>query len=95
MRGYYRIPKRRPANRVDTALAEIVCEKFGQGWPKARIAREFRLNRRTVARICEDAQVSKPHPPDCAELPQPNLSGFVRVKRRFRRHWWIPPAQDA
>ena len=47
MRGYYRVP-----NRVDGALADLVREKFAEGWPKARIAREFRINRRMVARIC-------------------------------------------
>jgi len=53
-RGYYRIPKQRPGNKVGDALAEMVREKFRQGWPQARIARDFRLNRRTVMRICRD-----------------------------------------
>jgi hypothetical protein len=51
-RGYYRIPTKSPANRVDGPLAEAVLAKYAEGWPKARIAREFRLNRRTVMRIC-------------------------------------------
>lgn len=51
-RGYYRVPTKRPANRIDGPLAEAVHAKFAEGWPKARIAREFRLNRRTVTRIC-------------------------------------------
>jgi hypothetical protein len=51
-RGYYRIPTKSPANRVDGPLAEAVQAKYAEGWPKARIAREFRLNRRTVMRIC-------------------------------------------
>jgi len=51
-RGYYRIPNKFPANRVDGVLAEIVLDKFAEGWPKARIARELRLARRTVIRIC-------------------------------------------
>ena len=41
MRGYYRIPKKTPANRVDGALADLVREKFAEGWAKAKIAREI------------------------------------------------------
>jgi len=59
MRGYYRVPKKTPTNRVDGALAEIVRAKFADGWPKARIAREFRLHRHTVARICSQPAVAK------------------------------------
>jgi hypothetical protein len=62
MRGYYRVPKKNPANRVDGALAEIVRARFAEGWPKARIAREFRLHRHTVARICSQIEVAKPGP---------------------------------
>jgi hypothetical protein len=51
-RGYYRVPRNAPANRIDGPLADAVQAKFTEGWPKARIAREFRLNRRTVTRIC-------------------------------------------
>jgi hypothetical protein len=51
-RGYYRVPMNAPANRIDGPLADVVRAKFTEGWPKARIAREFRLNRRTVIRIC-------------------------------------------
>jgi hypothetical protein len=29
-----------------------VRERFAQGWSKSHLAREFRLNRRTVIRIC-------------------------------------------
>jgi len=58
-RGYYRIPKQRPGNKVGDALAEMVREKFRQGWPKARIARDFRLNRRTVMRICRDENTGR------------------------------------
>ena len=51
-RGYYRVSKKCPANRIDGIFIGIIQTKFAEGWPKARIAREFRLNRRTVARIC-------------------------------------------
>jgi hypothetical protein len=40
-------------NRVPTAIEEAVYEKFKQGWSKSRLAREFRLNRRTIIRICK------------------------------------------
>jgi hypothetical protein len=59
VRGYYRLPKKFPANRVEGVLAEIVRAKFAEGWPKARIAREFRLHRHTVARICSQTEVAK------------------------------------
>lgn len=49
-RGYYRIPSKFPANRVAGLLAEVVRVKFAEEWPKARIARELRLARRTVIR---------------------------------------------
>jgi hypothetical protein len=51
-RGYYRVQVNFPANRIDGPLADVVRAKFAEGWPKARIARELRLNRRTVIRIC-------------------------------------------
>jgi DNA invertase Pin-like site-specific DNA recombinase len=62
VRGYYRLPKKFPSNRVDGTLAEIVRAKFAEGWPKARIAREFRLHRHTVARICSQSEVAKSCP---------------------------------
>src|SRR5580692_1705965 len=34
-------------NRVPPAIEECVRERFGQGWSKSKLAREFRLNRRT------------------------------------------------
>lgn len=39
-------------SRVPTVIAEAILAKFHEGWSKSRIAREFRLNRRTVIRIC-------------------------------------------
>jgi|SRR5208282_1542254 hypothetical protein len=72
-RGYYRIPRRAPANRIEGPLADAVRAKFAEGWPKARIAREFRLNRRTVIRIC--APITQHEPP---MLPSPALSPLVR-----------------
>src|SRR5271154_4542024 len=51
-RGYYRVQVNFPANRIDGPLADVVRAKFAEGWSKARIARELRLNRRTVIRIC-------------------------------------------
>ena len=39
-------------NRVPPAIEEAVREPFADGWSKSRLAREFRLNRRTVIRIC-------------------------------------------
>jgi|HubBroStandDraft_6_1064221.scaffolds.fasta_scaffold82581_2 hypothetical protein len=65
-RGYYRIPNNNPANRIAGPLSDAVLAKFKEGWSKARIAREFRLNRRTVIRIC--ASLNRP-----SELPTPNL----------------------
>lgn len=94
MRGYYRVPKLLPANRVSQELANIVVEKFGAGWPKARIAREFRLNRRTVSRICDEGKMSTPKPVDCAESTSLKFGSIARRKHRFL-HWWkIPPAQN-
>lgn len=42
-------------NRVGDPIREAACAKFQGGWTKSRIAREFRLNRRTVIRICAGA----------------------------------------
>jgi len=39
-------------NRVPPAIEQAVYEKFNQGWSKSKLAREFRLNRRTIIRIC-------------------------------------------
>ena len=78
MRGYYRIPRKTPANRVEGPLAELVRDKFAAGWSKARIAREFRLNRRTVARICASVPVDQSQAPACSEFP-----GLA-----FHRNWW-------
>ena len=39
-------------NRVPPAIEEAIRERFKQGWSKSRLAREFRLNRRTIIRIC-------------------------------------------
>ena len=40
-------------NRVPPAIEQAFYERFQQGWTKSRLAREFRLNRRTVIRICQ------------------------------------------
>jgi hypothetical protein len=45
-------------NRVPPAIEEAVRERFAQGWSKSRLAREFRLNRRTVIRICASTDSS-------------------------------------
>jgi len=47
-------------NRVPPAIEDAVREKFNQGWSKSKLAREFRLNRRTIIRICKEnkAQVN-------------------------------------
>lgn len=57
-RGYYRVPKQHPANKVRGLLAEAVRRCFVEGWSKSRIAREFRLNRRTVIRLCAEGGVA-------------------------------------
>jgi hypothetical protein len=44
--------RRAPWNQVPVPIAEAVRAKHRGGWSKSRIAREFRLNRRTVIRIC-------------------------------------------
>jgi hypothetical protein len=45
-------------------LAELVKQKFADGWSKARIARELRLNRRTVSRICTAVESTQSKPPE-------------------------------
>jgi hypothetical protein len=94
-RGYYRIPRKSPANRIDGPLADAVRAKFNEGWPKARIAREFRLNRRTVIRICATLVRRKP-----VTLLPPASSPFVRCigcgitirQSILRAHWPNCPA---
>jgi hypothetical protein len=44
--------RRTPWNLVPAPVVEAVRAKHQGGWSKSRIAREFRLNRRTVIRIC-------------------------------------------
>jgi hypothetical protein len=39
-------------SKVPTVIVEAILAKFHEGWSKSRIAREFRLNRRTIIRIC-------------------------------------------
>jgi hypothetical protein len=39
-------------SKIPAAIREAILAKFREGWSKSRIAREFRLNRRTVIRIC-------------------------------------------
>jgi hypothetical protein len=90
MRGYYRVPKKNPANRVDGALADLVRDKFAEGWPKARIAREFRINRRTVARICTETPVAQLESPARTESP----SLFRRAKFKKRRYFVLRKQQE-
>jgi hypothetical protein len=45
-------PPRSSRSRVPTPIEEAIRTKFIAGWSKSRIAREFRLNRRTVIRVC-------------------------------------------
>lgn len=47
-------------NRVPPALEAAVYERFKQGWSKSKLAREFRLNRRTIIRICKAWQEAGP-----------------------------------
>jgi hypothetical protein len=94
-RGYYRVARKTPTNRIDGPLADAVRAKFAEGWPKARIAREFRLNRRTVIRICAPLAESR-----SPILSQPALSSLVRctgcgitIRRSIlRAHWPNCPA---
>jgi hypothetical protein len=39
-------------SKIPKVIAEAIVAKFHEGWTKSRIAREFRLNRRTIIRIC-------------------------------------------
>lgn len=39
-------------SKIPDVIAEAIRAKFQAGWSKSQIAREFRLNRRTVIRIC-------------------------------------------
>jgi hypothetical protein len=48
--------RRIPRSRVPRAIADVVRAKHREGWSKSQIAREFRLNRRTVIRICADVE---------------------------------------
>jgi len=97
-RRYYRIPPKTPANRVEGGLAEAIRCKFAEGWPKARIAREFRLNRRTVISICAAlAQPSQPKPVEPEPPPPPELVRCpgcgIRIPRKILRpHWPNCPA---
>ena len=89
MRGYYRVPKKNPANRVDGALADLVRDKFAEGWPKARIAREFRINRLTVARICTETPVAQLESSARTE----SLILFRRANLKKRRYFLFEPRQ--
>jgi hypothetical protein len=93
-RGYYRIPKKSPANRVEGPLAEMVRAKFAEGWPKARIAREFRLNRRTVIRICAPLAKHKFLIPRLRFDPPVRCIGCGAEVRKttLREHWPNCPA---
>lgn len=96
-RGYYRIPRKNPANRIEGPLAELVRAKFIDGWPKARIARELRLNRRTVIRICGSVARQSELP---AHSSLPVLAPLIRcigcgieIRRSIlRAHWPYCPA---
>jgi hypothetical protein len=90
MRGYYRVPKKSPANRVDGALADLVRDKFAEGWPKARIAREFRINRRTVTRICTETPAALLGSSARTE----SLSPFRRAKFKKRRYFVLRKQQE-
>ena len=94
MRGYYRVPKRNPANRVDGALADLVRDKFADGWPKARIAREFRINRRTVARICSERPVAPSDPLARTEFLALSRRAILQKRRYFVFKQQEPPAQN-
>jgi hypothetical protein len=43
-------------SRIPTPVEEAIRAKYRAGWSKSRIAREFRLNRRTVIRICSGSE---------------------------------------
>jgi hypothetical protein len=40
-RGYYRIPRKHPANRIGGPLAEAARAKFAEGWSKAEMHGDF------------------------------------------------------
>jgi DNA invertase Pin-like site-specific DNA recombinase len=94
VRGYYRVPKKNPANRVEGALADLVREKFAEGWPKARIAREFRLNRRTVARICTKTPVVQSEPLARTESLALRCRAILQKRRYFLSRQRHMPAQN-
>lgn len=94
MRGYYRVPKKNPANRVDGALADLVRDKFADGWPKARIAREFHINRRTVARICSKTPVVPSEPLPRTEFLAVSRRAISQKRRYFAFRRQEPPAQN-
>lgn len=54
--GSSRSWRRTSWNKVPGPIRMAVLVKFEEGWTKSRIAREFRLNRRTVINICKGAQ---------------------------------------
>ena len=91
MRGYYRVPKKNPANRVDGALADLVRDKFADGWPKARIAREFHLNRRTVARICSKTSVAPSEQP----FARTEFIALSRIAILQKRRYFVLKQQEA
>ena len=80
-RGHYRVPRKAPANRIEGPLSDVVRAKFAEGWPKARIARELRLNRRTAIRI---GAPPAPHP-KIAKSARP-LQHRPRVERPSPAH---------
>lgn len=43
-------------NHVPRAIEEAVRQRYQEGWSKSRIARELKLNRRTVIRICKEME---------------------------------------
>jgi len=90
IRGYYTIPKKFPANLIDGPLAEAVRAKFAEGWPKARIAREFRLNRRTVIRIC--APLARTQEPGAVPFIRCIGCGITIRRSIVRAHWPHCPA---
>lgn len=73
-RGYYRVEKRR-STRTGPIFEEIIRLFHAHGWSKSRIAREFRLNRRTVIRICKESasRLVKPPLAACTESEKLDL----------------------
>jgi hypothetical protein len=45
-------PSRAARSRIPVPIEEAIRAKHLAGWSKSRIAREFRLNRRNVIRVC-------------------------------------------